>query len=381
MDLRTGIQAIRALVDGPEAFQRVAEGAGDYDPVAFCELLAAHNLREWLRPALSVAGARELLPATFVEELEKDAEADARCKQGLLELSADIRAACAEVGIPTLFLKGLYFGSRLYGDVHRRHQYDVDVLVRPPDFERAVSVLAGLGFDATTNTDDDSPVERRLREIRSSRSDRAPHGVTIRRDGVKADLHWCLSSRSFRRIDEEGVWDRRRRYVLGGHEFETLSDEDALMFLLVSICVDLRRGACRQKNFLDLYLLLRELDGQLDGEAFLARRRAEGLLGLSVNVLAVFFCTWQCADEFPALAGAVDARRGLVRLADCDEALAVVTRPRGNPANRYWFRRVYPRSPVIGWIWRWTRDLPYTLGRWRAPGFAGIPGASQQGGA
>ena len=70
-----------------------------------------------------------------------------------------------------------------------------------------------------------------------------------------------------------------------GHEFETLSDEDTLAFLLVSLCEDLRRGACRAKHFLDLYLMLRALDSQMDWERFCERQRERGVLKVAINVL------------------------------------------------------------------------------------------------
>ena len=73
-----------------------------------------------------------------------------RRKQALLELCEEIRKSFGAAELPCLFLKGLYLGERFYGDVHRRHQYDVDVLVRPADFEAALNVHAQLGFDVTT---------------------------------------------------------------------------------------------------------------------------------------------------------------------------------------------------------------------------------------
>jgi hypothetical protein len=146
------------------------------------------------------------------------------------------------------------------------------------------------------------------------------------------------------------------------------------MFQLVSICSDLRRGASLAKHFLDLYLLLRGIDRELDWDAFFARRQRERLARPCVNALAVLLLLWECADELPGAARAVRDRRGEVELRDRAEALALVERPRGNQENRAWFRRVHPRSLPRWWAWRLTADLPHTLARLR-PGqrAAGAP--------
>jgi hypothetical protein len=260
-------------------------------------------------------------------------------------------------------LKGFYFGQRFYGDASRRHQGDLDLLVRSRQLEEALSALARLGYDVETNLDDGKPVATRLRQIRGPAADKAPHGVTVRRDDCKVDLHWCLNSRSSGRVAEESLWHARQSFQLAGHEFETLSDADTLAFLLLSLCEDLRRGACRAKHFLDLYLMLRALEPRTDWEGFCEHQREQGVLKVAINVFAVFFALWGCAPEFPAVSRALDRRLRLVELRDAEEAVVLVERPRGSPENRLWFRRVYPRSPSRYWAWRLTRDLPHTLAR------------------
>jgi len=363
VDYRTSVLAIRSLVDGEAAFLAALERSPDFDAEVFAVFARFNNLREWLTPLVDSERARSLLPAPFVAILEEDRAVQPRRKQALLELCEQIRTAFGALEIPCLFLKGLYLGERFYGDVHRRHQYDVDVLVRPADFEAALNALGPLGFDVTTASSG-KPVARRLRKIRTRGRERAPQTVTVRRgDRLTVDLHCRLKSRWFHGIDEEAAWADRRSVSVGGREFETLSDEHTLLFLLVSICFDLRRGACRAKHFLDLYLVLRVLGQALDWERFLAHREREGLLTVSVNVLAVFLTLWDCAEEFPELALAIEQRRRRLELRDAQDALALVTRRRHNQENRVWFQRLHPGSPLASWSWRLSRDLPHTLRR------------------
>jgi hypothetical protein len=50
----------------------------------------------------------------------------------------------------------------------------------------------------------------------------------------------------------------------------------------------------RGKHFLDLYLMLRQLEADIDWEAFFGKRAQEGLQTVCVNVLAIFLITWEC---------------------------------------------------------------------------------------
>ena len=363
MEHRASVRAVRALAGGPEAFFAALERTPDYDAGAFEQFLSDHKLLDWVAPALASERAKPLVPDAFREKLV-DYQALRRAHNAeLLRVSAEVCAALARAGLGCLYLKGLYFGQRFYGDPNRRHQGDIDVLVRAAQFEAALEVLARLGFDVTTNLDDGKPVAERLREIRGRSRAKAPHAVTVRRGVARIDLHWCLDSRSVERVDEGQLWTQRRRFSLSGIEFETLCDEHTLAFLLASLCGDLRRGACKEKHFLDLYLMLRELDSVVGWEDFCERQRREGVLALAINVLAVFLSLWDCAAELPGVVGAVAPRLRVVELRDAAEALALMERPRGSLENRIWFRRVHPRSRWRSWVWRLSRDLPHTLER------------------
>jgi hypothetical protein len=363
LDHIASVRAVRALAAGPDAFVRAVEETSDYDAKAFEAFLTRHRLLDWVAPVLLSERAAHLVPAPMRESLTAYRAARAARNGELLQASVEIRSALAAAGIGCLFLKGLYVGHRFYGDANRRYQGDIDVLVPSSRFEAALAALGRVGFDVATNVDDGKPVAQRLREIRGRTPAKAPHGVTVRRGETRLDLHWCLNSRSFSRVAEESIWAARQRFQLAGQEFETLGDEHGLAFLLVSLCEDLRRGACRAKHLLDLYLMLRVLDPRLDWESFCKQQERQGVLKAEVNVLAVFLALWGCAAELPGAARAFARRRRLVELSDAGEALALMERPRGSLENRIWFRRVYPRTPSRYWAWKLTRDLPHTLAR------------------
>src|SRR6185436_20462778 len=86
-------------------------------------------------------------------------------------------------------------------------------------------------------------------------------------------------------FDEDAVWRDARQARAGALEFLTLSDEDYVAVLAVSLFEDIGFGKGNLKQVLDLYLLLRQIDAVTDWEAFFARHATRNLLGVLVNVL------------------------------------------------------------------------------------------------
>lgn len=339
------VRVIRALVDGGEAFRAALESA-DLDARDFASFLTRQKLVDWVGPALADPRVRQRLPYGFAERVASHCAACRQRNALLSRVAVQAKAQLESREIECLLLKGLYLAQRFYGDLQRRHQNDLDLLVRRSDFEPALDALAEIGFDVSTDLDSGNPMSLRLRKIRRPVPGRAPHAVRVRRGGAPIDLHWCLRSRSLRRLDERALWAAREKFSLGGVAFETLSDDYTLTFLMLSICTEVKRGTSRARQFLDLYLALRQLDSRTDWEAFFERRRREGLHRVCATAAALLLVLWDCGAEIPRLVRALESRRRQVELRDEAEALALVTRPRGNPEGRTWRRRVYPRSRI-----------------------------------
>jgi hypothetical protein len=363
VDYRTNVRAVRALADGQEAFWDVIRETPGFDGASFGEFARRNLLFSWIGPVLEDDAFRGLLPADLLELADARRAAARRRNLALLDVSKQLVVVFNAAGIESLFLKGLVFAERFYGDVDRRHQMDVDVLVRPAAMENALAVLAEAGFDTIVDRESGKPMHERLERIRRPGRRRVPHALGVRRGEVDVDLHWCLRSRALAPRQEESLWAHCSEASLAGTPVRTLSKEHTLMFLLLSIASDIKRGACRAKHFLDLHLFLHRLEREIDWDGFFVSRSKEGLLRLCVNVLAVFAVVWDCAEEFGGLRRALEQQRHLVDLRDKAEAVILLERPRGNRENRVWRRRVYPRSRWAGVASRWTLDLPYTLSR------------------
>ena len=215
-------------------------------------------------------------------------------------------------------LKGLPFGARYYGDPALRRQVDVDLLVKERDAHRALRTMLGLGYG-----------------VRARRLARSPDGPVLR-------------------IDEDALWARSHAVHAGGVDCPVLDDEFALVLLLLSIAHDLGRGGCRLKHLFDVWHLLRLAPP--DGDAFLARRAAEGTLGPCANALLVVLGALDAESEFPALRDALD-RAEFPRAGD--DPVALLHRRPGSTANAMWFARAYGVRWIRDGVWWIDRNLPH----------------------
>jgi hypothetical protein len=340
-----------ALVAGAARVARCA-GLGDREalldalvaltgpPEAVAELLRRHHLVRLVHALLPDATLRARLPAERVDALASRRPIQRLPAEALLAAFDEVRAAFAAAGLPLLLLKGLAFAERLYGGLDRRPQHDIDVLVRRRDRRRARRLLGELGF-----------------------SDHAYdlHSRTVVRDGVAIDVHHALRRAPAFAIDEAELWRTAVEQAVGPRRIRTLSDEYALVLLVLAAFEDLGQGMAKLKQLLDLYLLARAVDAALDWERFLARRERENLLAVSTTVLALVLALFEADGELPRLATALEHRRGRCALAGRDEALALVAAPRKDVASLAWFGRVYPGSLWLHLLWFWAGGFPANL--------------------
>jgi hypothetical protein len=172
----------------------------------------------------------------------------------LFELLASFRA----LDIKALPLKGPTLAVRAYGHISAREFCDLDILVPPPDLERAGLVLRQRGY--------------RWDPRNSAFSERI-HDIYGRDDGAIVELHWKLNS-DFERspIEGTGVWSRIQSVPLWDQLIPGLAVEDTLLFLCVH---GFKHRWCRLKWITDIAYLVRATD-QIDWEAVVLRARRTG---------------------------------------------------------------------------------------------------------
>jgi hypothetical protein len=102
--------------------------------------------------------------------------------RGAIEQLRRIGEALQSAGLPFVAMKGPLLAQRVYGDPGLRSFGDLDLLVAPPDADRAEAALAGLGYRPTVPLT--APQVRTLRRFNKERTLTGPHGA------FSLDLHW-----------------------------------------------------------------------------------------------------------------------------------------------------------------------------------------------
>jgi hypothetical protein len=132
----------------------------------------------------------------------------------------------ARAQIPVLAVKGPVLGLAFYGDLALRPFEDLDLLVRPADRERAITLLCDLGYLPRY------PLQGALQRGYFRRFDELhfSHSAT----GTLIDLHWSLLWRRYTfaaALDD--LWERTATVSVGTVQIHTLGTEDLLVYLLI----------------------------------------------------------------------------------------------------------------------------------------------------
>jgi hypothetical protein len=120
--------------------------------------------------------------------------------------------------------KGPVLALQAYKNLALRRYIDLDILVKPSDFERAVRHLTANGY----STDDDSWQKTEDWFIGGNKDINL-----FSADGsVKIELHWKLSGFHFALpLELESLWERLEKISIGGRQISVLPFSDLLIYL------------------------------------------------------------------------------------------------------------------------------------------------------
>lgn len=226
------------------------------DPAALVAAAQRHHVVSRLgQRLLSLEGTpKELAAALAGSRLMAQAHR-ARLLQGM-------RRALAALDVPALTLKGQVLATDWYGDPAARDFNDIDLLVRPADFERAVGALGRAGFvPATTNW-------HGFREFGLAE-------VPLRLDRCVVDLHWHIvglaADRRHLHLPLSPLFERARTIRVEGMDLLALDPADTLLHLCVNTGLG---GGWRLHSLKDIDVVAGS--GRVDITVFVARARAAG---------------------------------------------------------------------------------------------------------
>ena len=217
------IACTRARLD-PVAASRVRNLAGAVrDWPGVLDLARRHGLLPLLHTHLNAVAA-DVVPEAARETLREDFAANAAKNLGLaVELLAIIELLDFH-GIRALPYKGPPFAQCVYGSLAARQMKDVDILVRPTDANRAVSLLATRGYSAVTSI---LPGARGLGlEYQCA--------LTRPSDETIIELHWSVVPRAMAPpVGLDDLWPSRLHTAILGRPLPTPSHEDMLVMLCI----------------------------------------------------------------------------------------------------------------------------------------------------
>lgn len=248
--------------------------AGVTDWPAVAALASHHRVGTLLLRGLRNGSVR--LPDAEVERtLVRRRQRDTVRGMRQLEAMQRVTAHLAADGIPSLILKGLPLGQRLYGSPFAKTSIDIDLLVPDDAFGAAGQVLRERDYRRTMPDFRETPA--RMRWYNSVQKEH----VYIE-SGTKIELHGRLLGNrflfnpSFDSLDASAV-----TVEVGQHRFRTLGDADQLLYLT---CHGSLHYWQRLKWLSDVAALIRAMDDDAFGQA-LARSREARLDGLVAPAL------------------------------------------------------------------------------------------------
>ncbi len=209
--------------------------------------LVYHRLQELDFPGVPPQIRRELTDAFGINAIRNEV-----LTQELIHVLADL----GEAEIPVIPLKGVALAESLYGDVALRICADLDILIRPEDFERGLRVLRSAGYrDAFAAPPSLRLLARLGRDCALVRED----GRWIYPLQVHCGLVW--GGPPERGILAE-IWARASVRIFQGAPISALSPADEFLYLAVHAA---RHGLSTFKWITDLDWIVnhRELDWQV----------------------------------------------------------------------------------------------------------------------
>ncbi|NJK41750.1 MAG: nucleotidyltransferase family protein [Acaryochloridaceae cyanobacterium SU_2_1] len=130
--------------------------------------------------------------------------------------------------IRVLPFKGPVLAAAVYGSIGLRQFCDLDLLVNPQDFARAIDLLLAHGYQLAYEWNFlDQDFELALRNAKGE--------FQLTKGTIAIDLHQALTVETFlsSRFSFEYLWERREPMMLCGHALDGFGSDDLLMYLCI----------------------------------------------------------------------------------------------------------------------------------------------------
>ena len=165
----------------------------------------------------------DLIPVSFLSRLKRESVANTQNVLHLFAKQLQLYRVFKENNVRLAILKGGLLAEMAYGEIGLRHAGDIDVLIARADFERACELLESLGYE----------MKPALNGAQLASHLNAHCEIQFMRDDwfTVVDLHWALAPKSFVfKLETDDVLTRLQRVSVAGMGFETLANEDLILY-------------------------------------------------------------------------------------------------------------------------------------------------------
>lgn len=322
---------------------------GLVEPHELAQFMQRHRLQLFVCSMLGGSPVQKWLPQEWVNELKSFSLVQWAAQERLFRELDALSTLLLSAGHEFILLKGPYLAERFYGGMNRREFYDLDLLIRREDLPSVERLLVHSGY-----------IQKSSNLLNRSLTTYFTHAFDFVKPNVAVDLHWQFSAQLNHQLNYEAIWRQKRAFNLRGHDFVVLSDEYEVVFQMISIFKELEMGMGRLKAFVDLYLTLTKISREIDWEAFVQRRKLEGIQTVSLAVLALFLGLFNCRDKFREMASVVAREEKLLNLVSARNHQRLMETSPGAVWNKIWASKLYECPRVAVFIW-WVISFPFRL--------------------
>ncbi|MEZ5573709.1 MAG: nucleotidyltransferase family protein [Halioglobus sp.] len=351
MQFSREIALLKLLADDNRQLMASRVLARELDFQQLLDFLERHELSQYFAHKLDALQLGKLFPAGFRERLRWQGEAQAQQRTALASALRELHSVFAAAGVEIVLTKGLYLADQYWGGVANRFTWDIDVLVKARDVDRAVQSLQQCGYRSVHTRPFAAALVRRF-----------SHAMEFTRLGTAVDLHWIFRPRPGHRVDYNAVWERCGYWQFDGLQYRVLSPQDTLLMLLLGIAQDVERAQPNYRKLWDIYLLLGS-EVVADWDAFFHLAGQQGVDRLAIAMLSFTCHALDCQSAFPALDRALQQHSGRTHCS-AQQLQKLLERPPKHPANRLFIAGLQPVSAAYYLAW-WTLTAPMRYLVWR----------------
>jgi len=339
-----------------ENFEEVRNLArnGEFDVKDFADFLTQNKLAGYFYSILNQFRLTPEFPEDFINRIKPLYVEQWRSNEKLIREMLELKMAAQLAGCEILFLKGPFLAQRFYGDIDRRNIADIDILVKSVDDIAVVErLLLQRGF-----------VRQSKVFLRQNLTQHFTHHYEYKKPGFILELHWALQAHFSYRIQYERIWAEKKEFLLKDETFFGLSDSYVLTAIILSIFVDIQLGEVKLKSFVDIYMILKAIDKDIDWKSFFAAKREEGLFLISLNVLDLVVSLLDCRGHFKELCAFIDENRKDVIFQGLASKVGLLNYSSFGINAKSWAFRLYNASWLKSWVW-WVISLPFKFSVYR----------------